>query len=119
MQVGILGSGLMGSILGTIFARAGHGVVFSHARSNEKLKRLARDAQGMHPPVRRARLRRQQTRSSWPCIGRIDDVPKQAVDLSAKVIVNCCLPIDSGNTKLTIGTTTSGVEENALRFAHW
>ena len=36
----------MGGKLGTIFARAGHEVVFSYARSNEKLKRLARDAQG-------------------------------------------------------------------------
>jgi pyruvate/2-oxoglutarate dehydrogenase complex dihydrolipoamide dehydrogenase (E3) component len=33
MRVGILGSGLMGGKLGTIFARAGHEVVFSYARS--------------------------------------------------------------------------------------
>ena len=46
MRVGILGSGLMGGKLGTIFARAGHEVVFSYARSNDKLKKLARDAQG-------------------------------------------------------------------------
>jgi predicted dinucleotide-binding enzyme len=32
MRVGILGSGLMGGKLGTIFARAGHEVVFSYAR---------------------------------------------------------------------------------------
>ncbi len=44
MRVGILGSGLMGSKLGTIFARAGHKVVFSYTRSNEKLKKLAREA---------------------------------------------------------------------------
>ncbi len=43
MRVGILGSGLMGGKLGTIFARAGHEVVFSYARSHNKLKRLARD----------------------------------------------------------------------------
>jgi hypothetical protein len=46
MQIGILGSGLMGGKLGTIFARAGHDVVFSYARSPEKLERLARDAGG-------------------------------------------------------------------------
>jgi 8-hydroxy-5-deazaflavin:NADPH oxidoreductase len=46
MRIGILGSGLMGGKLGTIFARTGHEVVFSYARSNDKLKRLARDAQG-------------------------------------------------------------------------
>lgn len=38
MRIGILGSGLMGSKLGTIFARAGHEVVFSYARINDKLR---------------------------------------------------------------------------------
>jgi hypothetical protein len=46
MRVGILGSGLMGGKLGTIFARAGHEVVFSYVRSEQKLKALARDAKG-------------------------------------------------------------------------
>jgi predicted dinucleotide-binding enzyme len=45
MRVGILGSGLMGGKLGTLWARAGHEVVFSYARSEQKLKRLAREAQ--------------------------------------------------------------------------
>ncbi len=35
-----------GWALGTLFARAGHDVVFSYARSERKLKRLARDAKG-------------------------------------------------------------------------
>jgi 3-hydroxyisobutyrate dehydrogenase-like beta-hydroxyacid dehydrogenase len=46
MRIGILGSGLMGGKLGTIFARAGHEVVFSYAQSEQKLKRLAREAKG-------------------------------------------------------------------------
>src|ERR1700757_3859085 len=46
MRVGILGSGLMGAKLGTLFARAGHEVVFSYVRSQDKLKKLARDAGG-------------------------------------------------------------------------
>ena len=46
MNIGILGSGLMGGKLGTLFGRAGHDVVFSYARSQEKLKGLARDAGG-------------------------------------------------------------------------
>ena len=44
MRVGILGSGLMGGKLGTLFARAGHEVVFGYARSQKKLETLARDA---------------------------------------------------------------------------
>ncbi len=41
MRVGIPGSGLMGGKPGTIFARAGHEVVFSYSRSWKKLAQLA------------------------------------------------------------------------------
>ena len=70
MRIGILGSGLMGGKLGTIFARAGHEVVFSYARSERKLKRLARDAgerASAGPPARPPRTR---MRCSWLSIGR-------------------------------------------------
>src|SRR5947209_2448225 len=40
MRIGILGSGLMGGKLGTIFARAGHEVVFSYAQTKAKAKNL-------------------------------------------------------------------------------
>jgi 8-hydroxy-5-deazaflavin:NADPH oxidoreductase len=46
MRIGILGSGLRGGKLGTIFTRAGHDVVFSYARSQEKLERLAYEGDG-------------------------------------------------------------------------
>jgi predicted dinucleotide-binding enzyme len=39
MRIGILGSGLMGGKLGTVFAHAGHDVVFSYSNSQRKLKR--------------------------------------------------------------------------------
>ena len=38
MKIGILGSGLMGGKLGVLFTRAGHDVVFSDVRSEQKLK---------------------------------------------------------------------------------
>jgi 8-hydroxy-5-deazaflavin:NADPH oxidoreductase len=44
MRVGVLGSGLMGGKLGTIFAHAGHEVAFSYARIDDRLRALARDA---------------------------------------------------------------------------
>lgn len=44
MRIGILGSGRMGGKLGTIWAREGHEVVFSYARSARKLDELAREA---------------------------------------------------------------------------
>jgi 8-hydroxy-5-deazaflavin:NADPH oxidoreductase len=114
MRIGILGSGLMGGKLGTIFARAGHEVVFSYARSGEKLKKLARDAGGgaqAGTPAEAAKDADAVLLSvHWP---RIDDVLKQAGDLPGKVIVSCCLPMDAGNTKLIVGTSTSGAEELA------
>jgi predicted dinucleotide-binding enzyme len=116
MRIGILGSGLMGAKLGTIFARAGHEVVFSYARSDDKLKKLARDAQGKA----RAGTPAEAAQGADTLLlavhwSRIEDVLKQAGDLSGKVILTCSLPMDTDNTKLIIGTTTSGAEELAAR----
>ncbi len=116
MRIGILGSGLMGGKLGTIFARAGHEVVFSYARSPDKLKRLARDAKGNA----RAGTPSEAAKEADAILlavhwSRIDDVLRQAADLSGKVVVTCSLPMDPSNTKLIIGTTTSGAEELAKK----
>ncbi len=116
MRIGILGSGLMGGKLGTILARAGHEVVFSYARSNDKLKKLARDAQGNA----RAGAPGEAAKDGDALLlavhwSRIDDVLKQADDLSGKVIVTCSLPMDAGNTKLIIANTSSGAEELAKK----
>jgi predicted dinucleotide-binding enzyme len=116
MRVGILGSGLMGAKLGTIFARGGHEVVFSYARSNDKLKRLARDAKSNA----RAGTPAEAAKDADAILlavhwSRVDDVLKQAGDLSGKVILTCSLPMDEGDTKLILGTTTSGAEELAKK----
>jgi predicted dinucleotide-binding enzyme len=111
MRVGILGSGLMGSKLGTLFARAGHEVVFSYARSARKLRRLAREAQG-HA---RAGTPAEAARDADALLlavhwSRVDQVLKQAGDLSGRVIVSCCLPMDKSDTRLVIGQSSSGAE---------
>ena len=116
MRIGILGSGLMGGKLGTIFARAGHEVVFSYAHSPRKLKRLAREAGG------RARAGTPREAASdadalllavhWT---RVDDVLKQAGDLSGKVIVSCSLPMNKEDTRLVVARTSSGAEALAKK----
>jgi predicted dinucleotide-binding enzyme len=40
---------------------------------------------------------------------------KRAGDLSGKVIVTCCLPMNAENTDLTIDHTSSGAEELARK----
>lgn len=117
MRVGILGSGLMGGKLGTLFARAGHEVVFSYARSKEKLNRLARDARGNA----RAGTAREAAQGSDAVLlavhwSRIDDVLNQAGDLSGKVIVSCSLPLNEDNAEIVLGHTTSGAEALAEKL---
>ena len=117
MRIGILGSGLMGGKLGAIFARAGHEVVFSYARSNDKLKKLARDSKGNAragtPAEAAADADALLLAVHW---SRIDDVLKQAGDLSGKVILTCSLPMDTDNTKLIVANTSSGAEELAKKI---
>ena len=117
MRVGILGSGLMGGKLGTLFARAGHEVVFSYARSKEKLTKLAREANGNA----RAGTPGEAAKEADALLlavhwSRIDDVLAQAGDLSGKVIVSCSLPMNADDTELVIAHTSSGAEALAKRL---
>lgn len=114
MRVGILGSGLMGGKLGTLLARAGHEVVFSYARSREKLKKLAGEAHGNA----RAGTPGEAAQEADVLLlavhwSRIGDVLNQAADLSGKVIVSCSLPMNTDNTELVVARVSSGAEELA------
>jgi predicted dinucleotide-binding enzyme len=116
LRIGILGSGLMGSKLGTLFARAGHEVVFSYSHSPRKLKRLAREAKGRA----RAGTPREAALDADALLlavhwSRVDDVLKQAGDLSGKVIVTCSLPMNSNDTALAVGHRSSGAEAIAKK----
>src|SRR5437879_10719888 len=118
MHIGVLGSGLMGGKLGTILARAGHDVVVSYARSEQKLKKLAREAQGnarAGPPGEAAREADVLLLAvHW---SRVDDVLKQAGDVSGKTIVSCSLPMNADDTGLVVAHTSSGAEELAQKVA--
>jgi predicted dinucleotide-binding enzyme len=117
MRIGILGSGLMGGKLGTLFARAGHDVVFSYARTERKLKRLARDAgkraRGGTPADAAREADALLLAVHW---SRISDVLKQAGDLKRKIIVSCSMPMNADDTKLVIAHTSSGAEALAKRL---
>jgi predicted dinucleotide-binding enzyme len=116
MRVGILGSGLMGGKLGTIFARAGHDVVFSYARTKGKLEKLARDSGGQARAGTPAEAARDADvvllAVHWT---RVDDALKQAGDLSGKVIVTCSLPMKADDSGLVVAHTSSGAEELAKK----
>jgi 8-hydroxy-5-deazaflavin:NADPH oxidoreductase len=111
MRIGILGSGLMGGKLGTIFARAGHEVVFSYSRNKKKLEQLARDAGGGARSGTPAEAAREADALllavHW---SRVDDVLKKAGDLSGKIVVSCSLPMNADDTALAIAHKSSGAE---------
>jgi 8-hydroxy-5-deazaflavin:NADPH oxidoreductase len=117
MRIGILGSGLMGGKLGTIFARAGHEVVFSYARSARKLEQLARDAKGKaRPGTPREAAQNADAVLLAVHWSRIDDVLRPAGDLSGKVVVTCSLPMNDDDTDLVVAHSSSGAEKLARRI---
>jgi len=99
----------MGGKLGTIWARAGHEVVFSYSRSEQKLKKL-----GRHGTPREAAHDADALLLAvhW---SRVDDALKQAGDVAGKVIVSCSLPMNAGDTELVIAHTSSGAEALAKK----
>ena len=116
MRIGILGSGLMGGKLGTIFARAGHDVVFSYSHSKAKLEKLARNAGGRARAGTPAEAAKDADvlllAVHW---SRVDDVLKKAGNLNGKVIVSCSLPMNASDTGLVIANKSSGSEKLAKK----
>lgn len=117
MRVGVLGSGLMGGTLGVLFARAGHEVVFSYARSQKKLERLARDASAKARTGTPAEAAKGSDvlllAVHW---SRLDDVLAQAGNLSGRVVISCSIPMNGDDTELVVAHTDSGAEQLARRI---
>jgi predicted dinucleotide-binding enzyme len=101
----------MGGKLGTIFARTGHDVVFSYARSEKKLRELARDS----GPRARAGIPREAVENADALLlavhwSRVEDVLREAGDVSGKVLLTCSLPMNATDTGLVVAHTSSGAE---------
>lgn len=116
MRIGILGSGLMGGKLGTLFARAEHEVVFSYARSRERLATLAREAGSKA----RAGTAGEAVRDADAVLlavhwSRLEDVLAQSGDLAGKLLISCSLPMNADDTALVVAHTSSGAEALAAR----
>lgn len=114
MRIGILGSGLMGAKLGTLFARARHEVTFSYARTPGKLEQLAREAGGNA----RFGTPADATRNAEVLLlavhwNRFSDVLQQAGNVSGRIILTCSLPMSDDDGTLVVAHTSSGAEELA------
>ena len=117
MRIAILGSGLMGGKLGTIFAWAGHDVMFSYSRHRRRLQQLAKSA-GPHaktgtPTEAVADADAVLLAVHWT---RVDDVLAQTGKLSRKTVLTCSLPMSKDDSRLELGLSTSGAEALAAKM---
>lgn len=117
MKIGILGSGLMGANIGTVFTRLGHEVVFSYSRSEERLRAIATAA----GPTARAGPPHEAVVEADAIVlavhwSRVDDVLSQAGSLAGKLILSCTNPLDASNSELVVAHTGSGAETIARKL---
>ena len=106
----------MGGKLGTLFSRAGHDVVFSYSRSRKKLERLAREA-GRTACAGTPKEATDKADAILLAVhwSRLNDVLKQAGDLSGKLIITCSLPMSKDDSGLVVAQTSSGAEALAKK----
>ncbi len=117
MRIGILGSGRMGAKLGTLFARAGHEVVFSYSRDPRKLQRLARRAgHGARASTVPEAVQQSDVLLLAVNWSRLSDVLKQAGALRGKTVISCCLPMSDDDSRLVVARSTSGAEVLARKI---
>ena len=120
MRIAVLGSGLMGSALGKLFAHGGHQVAFSYSRDQAKLDALAREAGKSAivaaPDAAVSASEIVLVSVPWH---RIDDALRAAGGPGAftnKVVLTCSLPMLPDDSDLALAHHTSGAEELARRL---
>lgn len=110
MHIGVIGSGLMGSALGTSWAHAGHDVVFSYSRQSHKLEALAQTAGHGARAASTAEAARAEVILIAVLWRLLDDALAQAGSLHGKTVINCMLPMAEDDESLAVGFNTSGAE---------
>jgi predicted dinucleotide-binding enzyme len=113
MDIAILGSGNVGSGLGTIWAQRGHRVTFSFSRDSHKLEELAGSV-----PNARADLPSEAVRTSSVVLlsvqwANVRQAIEAAGSLVGKTVIDCTNPLKPDLSGLLVGHTTSASEEIA------
>lgn len=115
MNIGIIGSGNMGSGLGKIWAEKGHSIIFSFSRDAAKLEALARSV-----PNARAGAPREAAEQSDVVLfsvrwASVEQAIEAAGPLKGKILIDCTNPLTLDADALIVGRTTSAAEEIAKR----
>jgi predicted dinucleotide-binding enzyme len=115
MQIGILGAGSVGGTLGRGWADKGHNVFFGVPRPQDpKTQALTREigSKARAGTVAEAAAFAGVIVLATPWQAT-EAAIKEAGDLTGKVVIDCTNPLTADFTKLTIGHTTSGLEQVA------
>lgn len=111
MKKGMIGIGLMGTALSTVWTQNGHKLYLSYSRSSSKLKYLASsigfDAEAVSVKEAVEKSEVIFLAVNWR---NLDDVLKQTDSLKDKIVLTCLLPMDNSNEELIIGLNNSGAE---------
>jgi predicted dinucleotide-binding enzyme len=117
MNIGIIGSGNMGSALGKIWAQHGHSVMFSYSRDRTKLAAIVAEAGAT------AQIGTPAEATAFADVilfvvpwQAVKDALTQAGALAGKVVISCVNPLKPDFSGLEVGTSTSGAEEIAQQI---
>ena len=118
MKIGIIGAGNVGGTLGRGWAEKGHDVFFGVRRPDDgKTQELIR---GIGPKARAGTVRDDAAFAEVVVLATpfqaTEGAIKQAGDLTGKVVIDCTNPLTEDFSRLTVGHTTSGLEQ-VIRWA--
>ncbi len=108
MKIGIIGAGNMGTALGRIWAKAGHHVIFSYSRDEEKLRQLAASA-GETAKVGTPQEAVTHSDIILLAVGlpSLEDVIHTVGSLDGKIVITCVSGLQPDFTGQTIGLPTN------------
>lgn len=108
MNVGIIGAGSMGAALGNIWAKAGHHVIFSYSRDENKLRQLAASAgetAKVGTPQEAVAGSNVILFAVW--MSSLKEVIHAVGSLDGKIVITCVSDLQPDFTGQTIGLPTN------------
>lgn len=113
MNIGIIGSGNIGSGLGKIWVQKGHKVMFSFSRNQEKLKTLAAAGQNSSAGSPAEAVRHSDVLLLSVRWENVAEALTAAGPLQDKIVIDCTNPLTPDLSELAVGHATSAAEEIA------
>ncbi len=113
MNIGIIGSGKMGSGLGRLWALKGHNVLFSYARDPKKLEELAKSCPNSRPGTPADAVASSDVILLSVGYGMVKEAIATAGPIKDKIVIDCTNPVKPDLSGLSVGLTTSAAEEIA------